>query len=119
MDDNTFKLLLAVVGTLQIVALAILANWQRVQHHKVDEVKTLVNGLAHEKDAAIAAAATKEGELIGRDFESAKHIAALVAAAVASAMAANAPAPIPVNIVSTEAPVPVIVKEGEATHGTK
>jgi hypothetical protein len=72
-DDNTFKLALAIVGSIQVMVLAWLAVQQTRTTAKVATVHNLVNGLSHEKDAAISIAAGLQGELAGRDFEAAKH----------------------------------------------
>lgn len=68
MDSNTFQLLLAVVASAQIVALAYLAARQTAVKNKLEVVHELVNGLSHEKTSAVSDAARKEGELVGRDF---------------------------------------------------
>jgi hypothetical protein len=68
MDDNTFKAVLAVIACIQVVALAYFARKQGQAVEKIATVHELVNGLAHEKDSAVAEAARKQGELAGRDW---------------------------------------------------
>lgn len=103
MDNNTFQLAIAVVATLQVVALAIVGVWSREAARlasdtsdKVVVVHDLVNSLSEKKDAAITDAATKAGELAGRDFEAAKHT-----------NVSPASTPLPVTIVGSETTIPV------------
>ena len=68
LDDNATKLLLALLAVVQVVALAWVARGQASAATHLTAVHELVNGLAHEKDAALVVAARKEGELAGRDY---------------------------------------------------
>jgi hypothetical protein len=129
-DDNTFKVLIAFVGSLQIIAIAYLGTRQARAVGDLREVRTLVNGLAHEKDTAIASAAGKQGELIGRDHAASQQAIITLAAAAAlaalntktleeqrlTAIATPLNTPIPVSIVAdSEHPIPVHnVAEGES-----
>lgn len=74
MDDNTFKLGLSIIAALQVVGLAWVSYRQQRNGTKIDTVHQLVNGMSHEKETAIAAAAHLEGELKGRDFERGRRL---------------------------------------------
>jgi FtsZ-interacting cell division protein ZipA len=104
MDDNTFKLALAIVGMIQIVALAFLGYRQTQTEGKVATVHTLVNGLSHEKSDAIREAAQKEGELLGRDSEkqSSAGFAAQIEANRQRITEMEHGGPMPVEIVNPE-----------------
>ena len=68
MDDNTFKLGLAVLATLQTIALAFLGWHSQRLSGRVDTVNEGVNGLAKAAITAATDAAAARGELAGRDF---------------------------------------------------
>jgi hypothetical protein len=87
MDNNTFQLAIAIVASIQVVALAWIGWKARQAEANTKDAKTAVldvheaiasvaNGITVAKDAAIAQANLKAGELAGRDFEVARQAAA-------------------------------------------
>lgn len=65
MDQGTAQVLSAAISA--VVSLITLGV-NVVVLRRTEQVHGLVNGLSHEKDALLAAAAAKEGELRGRDY---------------------------------------------------
>ena len=75
MDDNQFRVAIAIVSTIQVMFLAWLAYLGRkIPSH----VAAIANGLTSAKDAAVVEAATKTGELRGRDYQAEHPLAEVV-----------------------------------------
>lgn len=84
MDSNTFQAVIAIVAMIQVVTLAWIGFKAQEAANAAKDAKTtsaavhqqtiaIANGITSQKDIAIALAAGKVGELVGRDFEAAKH----------------------------------------------
>lgn len=67
MSDTVLLALIAALPGVLAAVLAIVVQLRTTR--KVEEVRELVNGLAHEKAKASDLAAHRQGELAGRDYE--------------------------------------------------
>lgn len=66
MDNNTLQVSVALITSIQVIALAFIAYKGR---HVPGHVEAIANGLTVAKDQAQIEAAAKVGELRGRDWQ--------------------------------------------------